>query len=610
VCHAYFRINCDKHCYRNAETRETCPDTLPELTVAQAEAILASRRGPQRQRRRVVPLTGASVEASTRIEPLTTTESISEPAVFIDSETVVRTPAPPLDTTAPGPERRLRVVPVGQAVTAPSRPLTTAPPVISHHAAPSSVYATQAIPSMSTPAEAADYIGAAFERRVDLREVTLAIASVFSSLDASRWPATVSDDDTMDFWTRARGDDLLALALSQPNCGEVVDTECFALMLLVSHMPLANTHESSGLLFLERIGVMGFVDQNIDQLRHRLSLSGRNLYYSNGYELDARANAIYCGFARNWPIRFPQIVGDSIRARSMVLRHRIFGYQYLSSATFSHEPQLDLHIDRTNAFDSLGMQLSGFNAASLRLGVGSVRYTGESAGGRGLFNQFFSLVSASVVGESPTALFATHPGLGFERISAGADEANLARYRTLGHFFALCVVSGNPTGIPLPAMFFRRLLGQSVSLDDVHIFDEDWVRGARFFTEATNQEDLDSFVFGGPLPGSGSEEPLTIENRDEMMQRAIENLITNNSPAQFNAIAEGFFYVLPRELLDGITGEDLEDIIVGALDVSAADLIANIRFHDVSPNRQEWLINTINGFTPTQRRLFLRFVTG
>ena len=282
VCHAYFRINCDEHCYRNAETRETCPDTLPELTVAQAEAILASRRGPQRQRRRVVPLTGASVEASTRTEPLTTTESISEPAVFIDSETVVRTPAPPLDTTAPGPERRLRVVPVGQAVTAPSRPLTTAPPVISHHAAPSAVYAIQAIPSMSTPAEAADYIGAAFERRVDLRGVTLTIASVFSSLDASRWPATVSDDDTMDFWTRARGDDLLALALSQPNCGEVVDTECFALMLLVSHMPLANTHESSGLLFLERIGVMGFVDQNIDQLRHRLSLSGRNLYYSNG----------------------------------------------------------------------------------------------------------------------------------------------------------------------------------------------------------------------------------------------------------------------------------------------------------------------------------------
>ena len=159
-------------------------------------------------------------------------------------------------------------------------------------------------------------------------------------------------------------------------------------------------------------------------------------------------------------------------------------------------------------------------------------------------------------------------------------------------------------------MFFRRLLGQTVSLDNVEIFDEDWVRGARYFAQADTQDELDSFVSGGPLPGSGSDAPLTMENRDEMMQRAIENIITNNSPYQFAAIAEGFFYVLPRELFDGIAGEVLESMIVGNLDVSAADLITNIRFDDVSPDRQRWLVNIINGFTAAQRRFFLRFVTG
>jgi hypothetical protein len=224
-------------------------------------------------------------------------------------------------------------------------------------------------------------------------------------------------------------------------------------------------------------------------------------------------------------------------------------------------------------------------------------------------SEFFSVFIASVVGNSSTALFSTHPESGYERISGCASR--LDDFRTLGQIFAFSVITGNPTGLPLPATFFRHLLGQSVSLDEVQVYDREWVNGARGFLNIETQDELDAVLCGDPLPGSGSNEALTLENRDEMMQRAIENFITNNSPTQFAAIAEGFFGVLPRDLFVGVSGEDLAAIIVGNLDVSSAGLRERIVFDSSVPqNQRDWLFNIINGFTALERREFLRFVTG
>jgi hypothetical protein len=175
---------------------------------------------------------------------------------------------------------------------------------------------------------------------------------------------------------------------------------------------------------------------------------------------------------------------------------------------------------------------------------------------------------------------------------------------------ALAMVTGNPIGIPLPPMFFRRLLGQEVGLTDVRVFDEDWFNVAGHYMRATTDEDILAFSLGEPepLPGSGLDEPLTIANRDFQMQRAIDNIVTNNSPDQFAQIVEGFFSVIPHEMFRDIRGEDLQAMIVGNMDVAADDLITNLRI--AGGVHAEWLHQVIQEFTPYLRQRFLRFVTG
>ena len=186
------------------------------------------------------------------------------------------------------------------------------------------------------------------------------------------------------------------------------------------------------------------------------------------------------------------------------------------------------------------------------------------------------------------------------------------RYRTLGRFLALSFITSKPTGIRLPVTFFKYLLGHPVTLDDVAIFDEDWVRSAMHYMRATTQAQLLAFSMGvpEPLPGSGASEPLTLENRNEQMQQAIVNILTNNSPDQFAQIAEGFFAIIPREIFDGFTGEDLHFAIVGITDIEAADLLAHIHFSNIPRAQLGWFRAIVNGFTPGLRQRLLRFITG
>ncbi len=662
VCHAYFLRSTDQPCYHNAETIITCPDTLPALTVRVAEAIVRSRSGVSvaanpisgprvdpvvslettttstttsstttvtEQRRRVVPavfttvqpvevtVTPISVQLETTTASATTTVPQRTRRVFPVGQAVVTSPQPvAVDTTNGTPDRRRRVFPVGQAPTARSTVVSTSPSPVAQVRSPLTyaliqyqIPAHAATRSFSTPGAAADYIGAAFMARAgSFGRFTSEIAFALSRPDASSWPSSISRDDAMDFWTRSRGADLLGIATGS-SCVSRLYTECLALLVLISHMPLPNTDSSSSLLFLEEIGVAAFIDANMENIRTGLGHSTRDMHFRPYYYTDGAGHAAFRAWARNWMTRFPQIIGDSVALRAVVLRHQIVAADLLSPSSSGIAQYVQLLIDRASPLSSLAGQLRRYSAASLRQGISRVDYLGETAGGGGLTREFYSVIASAVHGEGASALFATHNASGFERMIGGLNGTE--NHRAFGLFLALSLVSGNPTGVLLPPMFFSRLLGQAVSLDDVQVFDEDWTRTARLYMGAGSNEDLLAFSLGDPepFPGSGATEPVTMENRATQVQQAIENIITNNSPAQFAAIAEGFFFVLPRELFAGFEGQDLYHMLVGNTDIDANELIAHMNF-GMGPEQSGWLRQIIRDFTPNLRQRFLRFVTG
>ena len=467
------------------------------------------------------------------------------------------------------------------------------------------------LPSLTfaTSGAAADFIGAAFDATpTETDHLPRTIAVAFTRPGVSSWPTRISEADAMDFWTRARGPAILELAQRDRNCQITRSTACVALMILVSNMPLPNTDTSDGMLFMEQIGVIEFVETNAESLRRYLTI------YINGHDAppyvpDLAASALLRSFSANWLIRFPQVIGDSLRFKSIVLRHRIRQLDPIINPDRYYVEMRSLTIERRNPLHSTASQIARWPAAVIRQGLSNVRYAGESAGGVGLTREYFSVIASSVMGSGPNALFATNPASGYESMIPGTSDLEL--YRTLGKYFALSIVHGYATGIRLPTPFFSRLLGLSVTLNDVRGFDEAWFTTAQRYMSARTQDEILSFSLGEPqpFPGSGLDDPVTLANRDYQLQQAIKNMISNNLPEQFDAIAEGLFFALPRSLFEGLDGSDLQAIIVGNTDVTADELISHISA-TLSGSRTNWLHQVIRGFTPQLRQGFLRFVTG
>jgi hypothetical protein len=518
-----------------------------------------------------------------------------------------------LAETTPEPRRR-RVFPIVRPIT----PAPTSLPPVHEATFPYSQqhHAVTFPQSFSSREAAADYIGAAFvalegfydENRWEQFFASIAIA--VSRPDASSWPSSIGRDEAMEFWTRSHGPVLLDMS-NGVDCGNRAHNSCFALLLLISHMPLPNTDDSSSLLFLEEIGVAAFIENNMEDIRARLRYSTQDFHsgVDRLIQIDRAGLGAIRAWARNWMTRFPQIVSDSVALRAIVLRHQIVASDLMSSSSSGIAQYVELLIDRASPLSSLADELRRYSAASLRRGISDVHYRGESSYGGGLTREFYSVIASAVHGEGASALFATHAASGFERMIGGLNGTE--NHRAFGQFLALSLVSGNPTGVLLPPMFFSRLLGQAVSLDDVQVFDEDWTQTARLYMRASSNEELLAFSLDEPepFPGSGATEPVTMENRAAQVQQAIENIITNNSPAQFAAIAEGFYFVLPRELFIGFEGQDLYNMLVGNTDIDANELIAHMNF-GMAPEQSGWLRQIIRDFTPNLRQRFLRFVTG
>jgi len=570
ICHAYFRMPNNGHCYHTTTTQHTCPASLPPLTVQEAEAIVASSEG----RADRLGESFTSVDTETLILP-TSDESSDIGNYRVDSGATAEDEAPDNDP----------------------------------------INYRNIIVSFETLAAAADFIGNSYTENFDnIRNMIDSMAMALSHPVVSRSTSPrVSLVDAMDFWDRARGAELLSRARAANDCANTSQlTICAPLMLLLGHMPFPV--QSSSRQFLEQIGAYDFLTINAGSLRDRLR-SSINFYLhlmgSTHRSLPETAFYMVRNFARHWPARFPMIIGDSIDLIAMSLRHYIETYDWINNPSqVRGSYSLSLYIRRDSPLVSSGVAFEQYSPISFRQGITSVAYADEWAQGSGLIPEYFSIMASSVIGSGPNPLFTTDNVSGYEKMIQGIS--NLDLYRTLGKFFALSIINRYPTGIRLPPAFFSMLLGQPVTLDDVRVFDEAWAQTAQMYMNARNEEELLSFSLGEPepFPGSGAHEPVTMANRGEQAQMAINNIISNNCPEQFNAIAEGFFGILPREMFAGFQGRHLQAILVGNTDISADELIAHMTMHLPREEQGRWLHQIIRDFTPQMRQRFLRFVTG
>ena len=461
------------------------------------------------------------------------------------------------------------------------------------------------------------------------------MARIFARPETLNWPKQIPLANANDFWERARGDWLLAQeaaddastcdpALS-PRGGAVV-TRCEAIMMLISNMPLPQEKDD----FFRHFGISDFINTNILHFVAKLQTERNRLAYINGAaynyvperllgRIDARQHSWINEFSVNWAIRFPEIFENRDDLLQTVVKHGLLRMVSDPRAAATHgglsQPVEFLDIDRNRALATSTYYLLNSDPSAIRSGIYQVGYANEPARGGGLIAEWFALFNQAIVGP-------VFKPVGDDADIATLDKVDLDRnifvehLVAVGRYFALCIISGRPTSLRLPLGFFKVLLRENPSLEDIREVDP-----ARFnyyrdlVADTLTQERLDQILDtmmtqGEPLEFADSTEPLTIDNRHEQVGQAVRNILINSSPIAVERIAQGLEEIIPREYLT-LSADQLRKLICSTADIDAAEFIANMDFvNNWLPNRADWFRRIVGEFNQERLRNLLRFITG
>ena len=204
---------------------------------------------------------------------------------------------------------------------------------------------------------------------------------------------------------------------------------------------------------------------------------------------------------------------------------------------------------------------------------------------------------------------------------------HLSMYRFLGHLIGGAMRSGEPLGLYLPSIVWKRLVRQPVDVTDLEAVDHLCVQciqnvrhieregvthdafDAMFNTETFTTELCDGTTV--ELVEGGTEVPLSFGRREEYCDLVLTCRLREAEP-QIEAMRCGLVAVIPEYLLALMTWEDIEFRVCGQPDFTVQELMNSTTYEGLSKDdrRVQYLWAVLESASPVDRRNFLKFVSG
>jgi len=152
----------------------------------------------------------------------------------------------------------------------------------------------------------------------------------------------------------------------------------------------------------------------------------------------------------------------------------------------------------------------------------------------------------------------------------------------------------------------------SESFDHLHIGKELRKRLRRRQVESSDQPESLGMSLGMSLTESMTERitmSMPYAAKESVVRDALE-LFTNFCKFQLDAISEGLYSVVPKDLLQMFDAEELETLLCGSSDVSVAHMRANMEVDMDVQEQANWVLEILEAATPQFRSRFLGAMTG
>jgi len=172
--------------------------------------------------------------------------------------------------------------------------------------------------------------------------------------------------------------------------------------------------------------------------------------------------------------------------------------------------------------------------------------------------------------------------------------------------------------------FYKHVLGQEVTYTDMEDLDPEYYKNLKWLLEENidetdlfenyfvyEAEELGRMVFKELIPG-GKDIRVTEANKMEYVQGICDMKLTNNIREQTASFLEGFYELIPKDLISIFNAKELELMVSGLPEVDLEDLQNNtdyVNYTKTSPVIV-WLWEILEEMNNDKRAEFIQFVTG
>ncbi|XP_072471987.1 E3 ubiquitin-protein ligase NEDD4-like isoform X2 [Notamacropus eugenii] len=230
-----------------------------------------------------------------------------------------------------------------------------------------------------------------------------------------------------------------------------------------------------------------------------------------------------------------------------------------------------------------------------------------------MFNPYYGLFEYSAA-DNYTLQINPNSGL--------CNEDHLSYFKFIGRVAGMAVYHGKLLDGFFIRPFYKMMLHKPITLHDMESVDSEYYNSLRWILENDPAEldlrfTVDEELFGQThqheLKNGGSEIVVTNKNKKEYIHLVIQWRFVNRIQKQMSAFKEGFFELIPQDLIKIFDENELELLMCGLGDVDVNDWREHTKYkngYNVSHQVIQWFWKAVLMMDSEKRIRLLQFVTG
>nr|XP_019010464.1 uncharacterized protein I206_04933 [Kwoniella pini CBS 10737]OCF49245.1 hypothetical protein I206_04933 [Kwoniella pini CBS 10737] len=305
---------------------------------------------------------------------------------------------------------------------------------------------------------------------------------------------------------------------------------------------------------------------------------------------------------------------------------RTWFFQKLKRKRDSHIPMgaIPLNIRRQYVFEDSFHALQRRTGDEIKYGKLSVKFYNEDGVDAGGVTREWYSVLAQQIFDPNFALFepcAADQQTYQPNKASSVNGDHLAYFKFVGRVIGKAVYDGRLLDAYFNRAFYKQILGRTVDMRDLESIDPEYHKSLQWMLENDITGVIDvSFTieddqFGEKkiveLKPGGASVPVTQDNKEEYVRLVVSYRLDNSIKDQIKAFLEGFYDIIPRQIIQIFEPDQLELLISGITTVDVDELknATQLSGWKTSDPEISWFWRALRSFSQEERSRFLMFVT-